>query len=110
MTFDEYATAALRTMSPETRGSIQDMLTTAALGFAGEGGEFCEHIKKVLYHGHDLHTEYLRQEIGDILWYCAIASLACGSRLETIAEENIQKLQRRYPEKFDIERSKNRGE
>jgi NTP pyrophosphatase (non-canonical NTP hydrolase) len=110
VTFDEYARAAARTMSPETRESLDSMYNTAALGLAGEAGEFAEHIKKYLYHGHDLSTEYLRKEIGDILWYCAIAALACGSRLETIAEENIKKLQNRYPEKFNHERSKNRGE
>lgn len=98
----------MRTASRETLASLTTQLTTAALGFAGEGGEFAEQIKKFLYHGHRLDVEKLEKEVGDILWYCALAAKGLGTDLDAIAEANIRKLEARYPDGFSTERSLHR--
>ena len=49
-----------------------------------------------------------KQELGDIAWYLAEAATAIGYDLETILQNNIDKLKARYPEGFDAERSMHR--
>ena len=50
----------------------------------------------------------IAKELGDICWYIAEAASAIGYDLETIMQMNIDKLRKRYPEGFSVERSKNR--
>ncbi|MHC1785659.1 MAG: nucleoside triphosphate pyrophosphohydrolase family protein [Christensenellales bacterium] len=80
-------------------------LQNAALGLAGESGEFADSVKKVSFQGHELDRPHLKEEIGDILWYCALAAKALNADLHEIALDNIEKLRRRYPEGFQAERS-----
>ena len=52
----------------------------------------------------------LKEELGDVLWYCAETASALGLQLDDVAANNIHKLEMRYPEGFSSERSVNRGE
>ena len=106
--FDEYQRLALRTASGESLVDSSTMLNAAALGLNGEAGEIADHIKKVLFHGHpldDATRDKIAKEIGDILWYCALAARGLDLGLGEIAEMNVEKLKRRYPEGFSSERS-----
>ena len=48
---------------------------------------------------------------GDTLWYIAKLARVCGTTLEELAKRNIEKLEKRYPEKeFKPERSINRND
>lgn len=94
MDFDRYQQDASRTIPPEYTG--RDLLNLAALGLAGEAGEFVELVKKHLFHGKDLDRAVGAKEIGDVLWYCAAAATAIGWSLGSIAEGNIAKLHLRY--------------
>jgi len=87
------------------------MLNAAALGLNGEAGEIADHVKKVLFHGHPLDEDTrdkIAREIGDILWYCAMGAKGIGLGLGEIATMNVEKLRKRYPEGFSVERSINR--
>ncbi len=106
MTFDEYEHAAMRTAGPTLYEKYA--LVLSALGLCGESGEFADLCKKMIYHDHPIDTSKLHEELGDILWYIARACSTLGVSLETIAKDNIAKLQRRYPEGFSSERSINR--
>ena len=106
MTMKGYQRLAQRTANP----ADPIRLATAGLGVAGEAGELAGAIKKHLSHGHDLDKEHVREELGDVLWYLAEIAAALDMTLEDVALANIAKLQRRYPDGFDTERSKNRGE
>lgn len=77
-------------------------------GLVGEVGELVDYLKKVRYHGHDEDMEHIKEEIGDIMWYLSILAQSFGLKLSDVAESNIAKLRRRYPDGFDQERSKNR--
>ena len=67
-----------------------------ALGLAGEVGEFCNKLKKVLRDGAGVITpefhETAEQELGDVLWYLAACASELGLELGTIAEKNLNKL------------------
>lgn len=47
-------------------------------------------------------------ELGDLLWYITLAADAIGVPLEEIAQRNVEKLRRRYPDGFSVEDSINR--
>lgn len=89
-------------------------LTTAGIGLASEGGEFNEIVKKILFHGKEYSPEnifHMKRELGDIIWYWANACNALGFDPNDVLEENVRKLEARYPGgKFSIWHSENRQE
>jgi NTP pyrophosphatase (non-canonical NTP hydrolase) len=84
-------TSQLRIGGPQ--GIIAPML-----GLASETGSILNVYKKYLRDGIDLGNsrEFLRQELGDLLWYTAAVSTACGLDLEDIAEANLRRTHDRY--------------
>lgn len=106
MQFFEYQDAALRT--DNTSLSDDDSFAMATLGLVGEAGEVAEMVKKELYHGHHPGRYEYRDELGDVLWYLAVLADKLGFSLEEIAEANIAKLKKRYPEGFSHEASRSR--
>ncbi len=73
--------------------------TYPALGLAGEAGEVCEKVKKILRDDNGQLTQAkqqdLKKELGDVLWY--VANLAGDLDLEMgeIAQLNLEKLKSR---------------
>lgn len=78
------------------------------MGLNGEAGEAIDVAKKHLFQGHELDYDLLAEEIGDVLWYCALCADAMDISLDDIAEMNIAKLKKRYPDGFKEENSINR--
>lgn len=101
--FDEYQTAAQRTANKNAYDI--EKIMNGCLGLAGESGECCDILKKNMFQGHKLDEEHLIEELGDVLWYCAELASGLGIALGEVAERNILKLKKRYPEGFDPERS-----
>jgi NTP pyrophosphatase (non-canonical NTP hydrolase) len=106
VSLNQYQELAQRTAGAGRDGEYR--LIIAALGLAGEAGEFANLVKKLTAHGHDISKEQLADELGDILWYLSEAASAFGLEMDQIARENIKKLRKRYPEGFSQERSINR--
>jgi NTP pyrophosphatase (non-canonical NTP hydrolase) len=75
-------------------------LQHAAFGFCTEAGEFMDTLKKHLFYGNDLDEVNLYEELGDLLWYVALACNALEISLEDVMTKNIKKLEARYPAKF----------
>lgn len=107
LTMNEYQRLAETTSGAGKSGERRQII--AALGLAGEAGEFANMIKKLTAHGHEIPKENLSEELGDVMWYVAEAASALGLSLDEIATQNIEKLKNRYPEGFSEERSKNRS-
>ena len=103
MDINEYQVLASRTINPAL--SRKEVLINSVMGLCGESGEAIDIVKKWFAHGHELDTEHLKKELGDIAWYLAEAATALDVPLEEIFRANIEKLQKRYPEGFDKERS-----
>ncbi len=81
-------------------------LENAISGLAGEAGEVADFWKKLKFHGkklEDAHKEKLIDELGDICWYLAQASIALNTPLEEIMQRNITKLKARHGDKFSKE-------
>ena len=106
LTFNQYQKLAKRTAGAGRDGERRQII--AALGLAGEAGEFANMIKKISAHGHSINKDKLSEELGDILWYLSEGATACGLELNKIAHMNVQKLKERYPDGFSEERSINR--
>ena len=106
LTLEEYQSLAARTAG--AGGDGERRLIIAALGLTGEAGEFANMVKKLTAHGHEISPEILADELGDVLWYVAEAASASGLSLGDLAQQNVEKLRRRYPEGFSEERSRNR--
>ena len=103
---DEYQTLAKRTANLHPQP--QDRITNWILGLAGEAGELANRWKKIVYHQHPFDADALVDELGDLLWYAAMLADALGLPLSEVATRNVRKLEARYPDGFDPERSRNR--
>ena len=69
------------------------------LGLASETGSILDVYKRYLQDKIDLATnrEFLKEELGDALWYLAAVATAVGLDLEEIAVSNIERTQDLYP-------------
>jgi NTP pyrophosphatase (non-canonical NTP hydrolase) len=105
MTGNEYQVLAGRTINHDLFPNQVEM--HALHGMVGEIGELHSIYQKV-YQGHDLETEHLKKEVGDLLWFVAEYCTANGWELEEIMRMNINKLRARYPEGFDVDHSLHR--
>lgn len=108
ITANDYQRQAMTTLNPAL--SRKDMLLNGVMGLCGEAGEAIDIVKKHLHHGHELDREALSKELGDISWYLAETAYALDIPLEDIFRKNMEKLQKRYPEGFSSENSRNRTE
>ena len=88
-------------------------LLTAALGLGSETGEFVEIVKKMFLQGKppsDDNVFHMKRELGDIMWYWVTACAALDLDPFEVISENQKKLEARYGEQFEIERSEVRKE
>ena len=86
-------------------------LLTAALGLGSETGEFVEIVKKMFLQGKPASEDnifHMKRELGDIMWYWTTACMALKLDPYEVIKENQDKLQARYGEKFEVDRSEHR--
>ena len=107
MTFREYQDQARMTQNPDL--SPRERLEHATWGLASEVGEVCGILQKK-HQGHEINHVALRKEAGDILWFVAELCDVFDWSMAAVAEENIAKLKRRYPNGFSADKSVNREE
>lgn len=99
MTPNDYQQAALRTAPGDL--PPERLLLNGLMGLNGEAGEAIDILKKHLFQGHELDTEHMAKELGDVAWYLAVSANAIG---------NVDKLKARYPDGFDAEHSLHRNQ
>lgn len=106
MTLNEYQKLAMRTSRKDM--PPVDHLFNGILGLSGETGECADLLKKHFYQdGRDI-DEKLMDEVGDCLWYINEIVTSMGWTLEDVAQHNVEKLRKRYPDGFSAERSLHR--
>lgn len=92
MQLNDYQNSALRTARSKT---ANDELLHLVLGLVGESGEIAEKVKKVIRDENSDFSkldEYFQKELGDVMWYIAVLAAYFDIPLETIAQQNIDKL------------------
>lgn len=102
MKFYAYQLLARRTQRTDLTAG--EKLAHAVCGIASEAGEIAGIFQKAMQ-GHEVVKSELSKEIGDVLWMLAELCDVFGFDLDEVAEENIEKLKKRYPEGFDPEKS-----
>ena len=108
MNLNDYQKAAARTIPDGYKASA--LFDNAILGLNGESGELADMTKKWRFQGH-LYTQLdWIDEAGDVLWYLAALATSLGVTLEQVAEHNVEKLRKRYPNGFNENDSINRQE
>ena len=88
-------------------------LLTAAVGLGSEAGEFVEIVIKMILQGKPASEEnifHMKRELGDIMWYWTTACASLGLDPYEVISENQAKLEARYGEKFEVQRSEVRKE
>ena len=127
--FNDYAKFVVSTTSNESLHTIAligrlhglqsehrlefSQLLTASIGMQAESGEFSEVIKKIIFQGKEFNEDerfHLMRELGDVLWYWVQGCTALGYTPQEVMEENINKLESRYPNGFEVAMSENRQE
>ena len=108
MNFNEYQELCSRTAREFEEKDRLKWTLVSALGLCGEAGEVGDYLKKVYGHDHPLDDEKLKKEIGDCLWYVADLCTKHNYSMEEVAQLNISKLAKRYPDGFDPKKSLNR--
>ena len=81
---------------------------TSAIGMLAESGEFTELLKKMVFQGKEFNEDnrfHMKRELGDILWYWIQGCIALGYTPDEVMDENIKKLEARYPNGFETARS-----
>ena len=103
--------ARLQQLASEPNLNIS-LLLTGGIGLASEAGELDEILKKMVFQGKPWNEEtrfHLMRELGDIAWYWTNACRAIGVDPNAVIEENVRKLESRYPGgKFNVHSSENR--
>ncbi len=115
MNSKEYIQNAIRTestdftsMNTRLNDDGTKRLLHAGIGLSTEAGEFLDALKKHIFYGKELDRVNLKEEMGDLFWYLAIACDELGVEFEPLMETNIAKLKARYGEKFSEHKAENR--
>ena len=80
-------------------GNKEKEIMTWGLGISGEAGDVAGCIKKTYSHKND-QVEGIKENLGDTLWYIAMICNFYGWSLEEVINNNIKKLEKRYPNGF----------
>ncbi len=106
MNIKTFEKESARTMTPSIfPDSLSPVTLHGIIGVASESGELLDAAKKAYFYGHKPDKANMREEIGDIMWYLFAVIREMEFDLEEILQENIDKLRKRYPEKFTKEHS-----
>ena len=116
ITPSEYVELAVRTENKDHSGIIGRLtnfkivrLFHAFIGMVTEVGELAGALKKYVIYGRPLDVDNVLEEIGDLLWYVALALKVLDVPMEQVMLMNIAKLQARFGEAYSDEKEKGRN-
>ena len=98
----QYGKALGRLTIPESVSQGKDLirLLHGAMTLTTETGELVDTLKKSVFYGKQMDLVNLVEEVGDVLWGVAILCDELNVSIEDVMHVNIEKLKKRYPEKF----------
>ena len=92
----QYLEKAKRTLSTK-----DDLLEHMAYGLVTESSEILDAFKKHKFYGRELNIQKLKEECGDLMWYLYQFLEELDYSPEDCRRDNIWKLLKRYPNKFE---------
>lgn len=111
----EYIKSALVTEKPNDPDMLARLsdprlarLLHAAIGLCTESGEIQDNLKRHIFYGTDIDEVNLKEELGDIMWYIAVACDTLGISLEEVMQKNVDKLKARFGGQFTSEKAVSR--
>lgn len=105
MTADEFQTKSRRTIDGNlTAEGIREHALFGLMSEVGEVASLFQHV----YQGEKFSIDCFIDEMGDVMWMIAELCTGLGVSLNTVLENNVEKLLKRYPTGFDKERSAHR--
>lgn len=104
---DNYVKHVLRT-EPKNLDVVRERLVEervikllhGVLGLVTESAELADMLKKHIFYGRPLDYRNAKEELGDNLWYVGLCVDVLNTTIDDIMTLNIEKLRKRYPEKF----------
>lgn len=91
-----YATALFLAIRPLGRPYEITERQTAPTAIAG----ICDHVKKNCWHGKDLDYGLIQNRLNSVMAELLLAATALGWTIEDVAQANMDKLEKRYPQGF----------
>jgi len=88
--------------------TINPRVAHGIIGKFTEATELIEAMYQAMFEGKNLDSVNVAEEIGDDAWYTAILVDALNINWTGIFEKNIEKLKKRYNDKFSVEKAINR--
>lgn len=92
----EYLEKCKRTLSAR-----EDLLEHMIIGIGTESGELLDAYKKHKFYKRELNIQNIKEEIGDLCWYLYQLCEEVEYTMEDARRDNIEKLAKRYPNKFE---------
>ena len=113
MDFEVFRQLSARTICPQEKAleRIQTdpvrlvQLLHSVIGMMGELGELAAALEKHIWYCQPLDVVNILEEIGDKFWYLAEALTALGADGDRVLQANIDKLKKRFPEKYTDEQA-----
>lgn len=96
MNANEYTKNCLRTWN---KGN--ENIEHCAYGLVTESAEIMDMLKKHKFYGRDFNMVNLKEEIGDLLYYIHVLCDEINYPIQQARKDNIEKLAKRYPNKFE---------
>ena len=89
-----------KSLSNDDLADIDPAIEHAILGIGTEAGELLDVVKRRKVYHQLLDMVNIKEEAGDLLHYIARLLDACGWTFEEVLEDNVMKLQKRYPDGY----------
>lgn len=111
MNIETYKTESARTFAyrEEPLDPKTVDLLHCAIGASTEANELLDAFKKHIFYKKPLDVVNLGEEIADMMWYLTNLSRLLDMDVETLLQNNIDKLRVRFPDKFTSEKALNRS-
>lgn len=93
--YAEFVDSRLKTLETDSENLLH-----CAVGCCTEAGEYLSTVKKIYFYGKEIDGpvfDNMVEELGDMLFYLVGACNTLGLTLADIAEQNQEKLEKRYP-------------
>ena len=89
MKLNKYQELAIRTANTGALTRERNLIN-AAMGVFDEAGEAVEPVKKYSFQGHELDKTKLKKELGDALWYIALAAYCLDLNLDECTSYKLE--------------------